>query len=527
MCANRFAAHLRFVCSALLFLLLALPEICLAPVLAGTFARSGEPDKKTEKAEPKEEKSEARNKPEKSAPAEATTDEKSPVVLAGQVSEDSAGPHGIIRFWLTVDNRSSSSLTNIQLTQPQVPGFRLTRLCWPGLAGNRCVDVPQDSDASSVDHEQLSATRHTLQDTLAPDESVSVWGYLEAVHVEPKQNAFLTVSWDGPGHSSKTIGLGDIESLSRLRALFLLFSNRWEWSFPVAIAIVSYLGGLWVKRREKKRKAKAEQLSYQQRTWTLMLKQAQSVGIKYYTPMSGSLLALRNELEQYLADKKNSAILAEACYDLLMFQRRLRSAQDNVGGYYFKNRQGESFADLLFQKHRALLNFDASLRTKFSAASLGMKLDTTWAEFSQAMHSPASAIHSFWLAFQPHMATLADDTLNRELRVLDAYSGLLQYEVNRPLLYWYGKLQPIEFKYKDAQPSRDVLLEWKSWKKLLQLSDTEIAQREDWGREYLQGAEKEIVVEVAEKTLVQRAKDLFKKTWQFLAGSTPAATPNP
>ena len=102
-------------------------------------------------------------------------------------------------------------------------------------------------------------------------------------------------------------------------------------------------------------------------------------------------------------------------------------AQGKLSGSAICFHCAESFADLLFQKHRALLNFDAALHTKFSAASLGMKLDTTWAEFTQAMQSPASAIHFFWLAFQPHMATLTDDTLNRELRVLDAYSGLLQY----------------------------------------------------------------------------------------------------
>jgi hypothetical protein len=485
---------------------LAVAAILLSGILSvpeyarGTTA-PGEQKERGEKGETKEKKHEAQAGPEKLPPPAVETDERSPVLLAGQVSEDSAGPSGVIRFWLTVENRSSQNIANVQLTHPQIPGFRLTRLCWPGAAENHCEEVANDEDAGEVEPAKPSAARHLLQGALQPQQSVTVWGYLEAVKTTPRQNTFLTVSWDGPGHSSETIGLGDIESLSHLRALFLLFSNRWEWSFPIALSILTLLGRWWLKSREKTREARAEELSYQQRTWSLMLKQAQNVGLKYYTPLSGSLLALRDELELYLV-ARDANILAEACYDLMMFQRRLREALDAVGGYYFKNRNAESLADLLYQKHRVLLNFDAPLRKQFSAAGVNMQPTTTWARFSELMHSPASHIHPFWLAFQAHMATVPHADLEREIRVLDAYAALLEYEVNRPLLYWYGKLRPIQFKFVDvkADPSRNVFLEWKSWQAKMQLSPAQVADYEIWGANYLKDAERDVSVEPKKKS---------------------------
>ena len=480
---------------------LALTAILLSGILsAPTYARGVTARNEQKEEESKEKKHEAQPKPEKSSPAATETDEKSPIHLAGQVSEDSAGPSGVIRFWLTVENRSPQNVTNVQLTHPQIPGFRLTRLCWPGTAENRCEEVPKD-EADEAEPVKPSAVRHLLQATLQPQESITVWGYLEAVKTTPKQNAFFTVSWDGPGHSSETIGLGDVESLSHLRALFLLFSNRWEWSFPIALSILTLLGRWWLKSREKKREARAEELSYQQRTWSLMLKQAQNVGLKYYTPLGGSLLALRDELELYLV-ARDVKILAEACYDLLMFQRRLREALDSVGGYYFKNRNAEALADLLYQKHRVLLNFDATLRKQFSAAGVNMRPTTTWAKFSELMNSPASYVHPFWIAFQAHMAKVAEADLQKEIRILDAYAALLEYEVNRPLLYWYGKLRPIQFKFVDAKadPSRNALLEWKSWQSKLQLSTEQAAAYEAWGANYLKESEMEISVEEKKKS---------------------------
>jgi hypothetical protein len=340
---------------------------------------------------------------------------------------------------------------------------------------------------------------------LAAQESVTVWGYLEATKASPKQIAFLTVSWDGPGQSSKTIGLGEVESLSAPRAFFLFFSNNWEWTFPILLPILGFLGSLLLKRWARKRKTRAEELSYAQRTWSLMLKQAQTIGLKYYTPLNGSLQVLRDEFESYLIARTAAAtdpnkiqkadhVLTEACYDLLMLQRRLRKTLDEVGGYYFKDRDGELLADALYQKHKSLLDFGSQLREKFSAASLEMKTTTTWAEFLVQISTPRNAIHIFWPEFRQHMANVSAQVLEEEVRVLDAYAALLNYEVNRPQLYWYNRLRPIQFKYTAGKKSRDEILHWESKKDKLQLSDSQVVEYERAGKNYLEVVEKEVRV---------------------------------
>jgi hypothetical protein len=456
----------------------------------------------------------------KSESPESAADEKSPVSLSGQVAENSAGPHGVIRFWLTVENRSGQPIGNLQLTQPQIPGFRLTRLCWPAAKDSQCPEISseiatKDSDANSNSAAVPSGSLIDLHSSLTARESVTVWGYLEAAKASPKQIAFLTVSWDGPGHSSKTIGLGEVESLSAPRAFFLFFSNNWEWTFPILLPILGFLGSLLLKRWARKRKARAEELSYAQRTWSLMLKQAQTIGLKYYTPLSGCLQTLRDELEMYSsartaaakdskAPQDTDSVLTEACYDVLMLQRRLRETLDVVGGYYFKNRDAEFLADALYQKHKALLDFSPQLREKFSAASLEMKVTTTWAEFLVQVGTPRNAVHGFWPEFRAHMAKISEKVLEEELRVLDAYSALLNYEVNYPMLYWYGIQRPIQFKFTTGKKSRDEILNWGPYQAKLHLSDSQVVEYERAGKNYLTVAEKEV-----------RAGPEKKKWWHF------------
>jgi hypothetical protein len=235
---------------------------------------------KSERAQPP---AGADRKSENSASPEPSGDDKSSVSLSGQVAEDSAGPHGVIRFWLTIDNRSAQPIRNIQLAQPQIRGFRLAGLCWPGNKVSECPDLSGDAPVTSPDAHPGKPPASPqplidLQSSLEPGQAVTVWGYLEAIKTTRKEIAFLTVSWDGPAHSSKTVGLGEVESLSVARAFFLFFTNNWEWTFPILLPVLTFLGSRLLKRREGKRKARAEELSHRQRTWSLMLKQAQPKG---------------------------------------------------------------------------------------------------------------------------------------------------------------------------------------------------------------------------------------------------------
>src|SRR5262245_56656515 len=107
-----------------------------------------------------------------------------------------------------------------------------------------------------------------------------------------------------------------------------------------------------------------------------------------------------------------------------------------------------------------------------------MEITSTWAEFLVQSDTAHSAVSIFWQGFRGHMAGLSVQVLEQEIRVLDAYSALLNYEVNRPLLYWCGKLRPIQFKYTKDAPSRDQILNWKEKKEKLLLSDSQVKEFE-------------------------------------------------
>lgn len=468
-------------------------------VTAAAAAPSGEKSKEKESPRAVVAKPEVK-------PAGEASDDKSGVALAGQVSEESAGPRGLIRFWITIENHTGATLDKVELKNLEIPGFALKRLCWPGTEDNRCQEIQTGSDDPAP--AQPAQGHYDLADHLQPQQTLTIWGYLEANDSASKQNAFATVNWSSGGApSSKTVTLGEVESLNWLRALALRVIHGWEWSFPVATLLGGFLYDMWRRWREKKEKSaesarrtkereREELRDHQKRTWNLMLPRSQQAALKFYTPLAGAAQSARDQLRKY-EGSKDAKDLPGACYELLFFHWRLRQAIDQIGGYYFKSRDAEQLADLIYQKHRFLLGLnDAANRSLLSGAVDNIKPTTTVGRFLQEKSDRHSKTHVFWEYFEkwattsPGSGYLADDIF-----VLDAYAALLEYEANRPSLHWYGKLDPIRF---SLPKSRDVISQWVPWKgpDRLNLSD-ELAQAyEKAAAAYLGEVEKPVDVTV-------------------------------
>jgi hypothetical protein len=434
----------------------------------------------------------------------AAPEDKSGVGLSGQVSQDSAGPRGLIRFWISVENRTEATLDDVQLRNPEIPGFALKRLCWPATPDNHCMEIRTDGDAPSM--AQAPQAQYRLAEHLHPRQPVSVWGYLEATDSEPKQNAFVTVSWTVAGSpSSETVTLGEVESLNCLRALALQVIHGWEWSFPLATLIGGFLYDQWRRKREKKEKAserdrkskerdREELRDHQKRTWNLMLPRSQQAALKFYTPLAGAAQSARDQLRKY-QDSRQLGNLPGACFEMLFFHWRLRQAIDQIGGYYFKSPEAEQLADLIYCKHRYLLGLnDSTNRSLLSGAVDEIKPNTTIARFLQEKGNPRSKAHAFWTYFET-WATTKSMELGRDIFVLDAYAALLRYEANRPSLHWYGKLDPISFALPE---SRKVISQWAPWKATdhLNLSDALVLEYEAMASRYLKEVEQPVDVTV-------------------------------
>jgi len=507
-------------------------------------------------------------------PSTEGSSEKSGVALSGQISEEFAGPRGLIPFWITIENSTDADLSSIQLKDPELVGFRLRRLCWPGILNQPCKDIPTTLDTAASASQTPTAAgkimnffhltglvgwfcncflpapslvppedRYDLADSLKPQQSVTVWGYLEAVRSAPAQTAFVSLNWKtarvgtAAVSSSKTVSLGEVESLNCLRALALSIIHGWEWSFPLAGLLGGSLYKLWLDSREKKRKAKAaarakaehhrdELRDHQKRTWNLMLPRSQQAALRFYTPLAGAAQIARDQLRTY---KATSAIgdLQAACYEILLFHWRLRLAIDNIGGYYFKNRDAEQLVDLVYRKHRFLLGLNSAANRKLVSAAvddiepifptyqfqLGLtdvangknvagavdevKPNTTIGRFLAQQADANSNSGKFWAYFQTWAST-SPDHLVQDIDVLDAYAAVLEYESNRPSLHWYGKLEPIHFTLPNA---RAVITDWEPWKTpdRLNLSAQDVTRYTTKAAEYLTEVERTLDATVREE----------------------------
>jgi hypothetical protein len=418
-------------------------------------------------------------------------EDKSGVALAGQVSEESAAPWRQIRFWLTIENHTRATLDTIQLKNPEIPGFQLTRLCWPSKPNGDCKDLrsaPQD--------------RYDLADHLREQQSLTVWGVLKPTKSDHKQRAFASIGWlDAGVPSSKTVTLGEVESLNFLRALALEVIHGWEWSFPLVTFLAGGAYELFRRHREKTaqkkedaKKAKereAEELrDHQKRTWNLMLPMAQRAALKFYTPMAGAVHSARVQLSRYRL-LGNDQALRRGCYHMVFFHWWLRRAINEVGGYYFKSRSAEILADLLYGKHTLLLGLKEESNMRLLARAVDIiKLNTTVDGFIGQLDHTGSDVEKFWVYFSDWALS---DNCREDLAVLDAYGAMLEYESNRPSVHWYGTLDPIRFA--TPEKTRRAICDWQGWKEpaRLNLSDDLATMYEAMASDYLREVEKPLV----------------------------------
>lgn len=441
------------------------------------------------------------------------------LTLTGQLSEDSAGPRGIIRFWLTIENNTDRILDAVQLQDPAIPGFHLQRICWPIDADKPCLEIPErPSDGENTAAKGSPGVLYALADHLQPQQALTIEGDLEATDSAAKQNAVATVIWNVGGlPSGKAVTLGEVESINGLRAFALKLIHGWEWSFPLATVIAGVLYDQWKRKKREKTKAKEakakadahrdeetrkteerrreQSRDQQNRTWNLMLPRSQRAALKFYTPLAAAAQSAREQLRKYCSSQA-AADLPATCHEILLFHWRLRLAIDKIGGYYFKNRDAEQLADLIYRKHRCLLGLDnAHTRALLAKAVDCITPATTIADFLAEQKKSGSATEKFWKYFEIWALTDLDGTDSAVLdaEILDAYAALLEYESNRPSLHWYGRLDPISFTIPEA---RNVMEEWEAWKgeDRLNLRDEQVAKIEKMAHDYLAEVEKPAVV---------------------------------
>lgn len=235
-----------------------------------------------------------------------------------------------------------------------------------------------------------------------------------------------------------------------------------------AIPLVAALLALWFQLRENRKKdekdlqdrAYLERKAHQDRAyeiWANLVPQFLRNVEKLYLPLAGDLQQLLMKLNvQPTYDAEDSR---ERFYYLLRFLRRMRQIAEQIGGFNFKNREGErvvAYAWKVFQ-NRALERL-----TPYSVARCLDAIDVresraTFDGRFKGTSATALELTSLEQRVAGWLAREQEDTLRFDYQgpLLETMFVTLSFELNRLFEGWYGSAE--EFPVDKLRNLRNIL----------------------------------------------------------------------
>jgi hypothetical protein len=208
---------------------------------------------------------------------------------------------------------------------------------------------------------------------------------------------------------------------------------------PICLGLLAwYLPHLEAAKKERDRQL-AEETAQAQQTWNLLLPHSLESAQKYYLPACSAILRMQR-FAKPPGDRR------KVFYTLLLLMRNMRACRDEIGGLHFKNRLGESIAASWWNAVNFLLVTTFPLEVSEAALDcFGTR--ESYSQFIARFENPQTQ----------HVFRQAEDVFNGwymrpavgagEIRPFRDYLPLflmfrevLRFELNRPLQYWYGKL---------------------------------------------------------------------------------------
>lgn len=389
---------------------------------------------------------------------------KSGVSITGHFSGDYAGPHGRVRFWLLIENRSDVPITQVTLEHLDAPGFQVVTRCWGSAMNTGCLSAAEKTPqpiakclptAANSDPSLLCAE-------LPPGQSIAVWGEAATVELSHIQTSFAVVDWIRNGQAAQAVtNMGDIESLWYVPAAWRWLSHEWQLSLTVLGAILAAVLSWLKSRREKKAQQKAadaeklaktreRELAQRQLTWNMLLKEVQRMALRHYMPIGAAIqgLILYIGFVQDAATRSEDNSLAAFTY-FLKFHWRIRRMLKSGASWYFKSLDAEELIVELIEAHRAGLNLNDPSRQLALDGFLEAIQSETDAHLIELTKNAQDGQKLFYEDFRGWAAGAGGKA---DLVQLTAIVKLITYETNRPYLYWYDELRPIP--WDDAERKR-------------------------------------------------------------------------
>jgi hypothetical protein len=359
------------------------------------------------------------------------------VSVNGHLTEEYAvPPDGKIRFWISIENRTGTEITNVHLVEVYAPGFVLQGRCKAEsgqpitqTTENRCCVDQSGDDKSLCAGVPAGGSRSGSFDLLA-------------TKPESEYDFYVTVAWtSGSTAFSTNVPLGKGRAVGRgNRFLLELPSQPLLAAVPLVVALLAALFAWETKRLEQRAM-----------TWTsTILVEAHKAAVKYYMPMATWYVAAAFNIKAYReevvkcqkAQPPCSPLVPQKAYFYMMMgQWFYWQTLVNETAFHLKNLTGEDVVQQLYGRHNELFGLaDPEFKRLIDRILGTLKKNTSLNDFLVATELAQSDASKGWIRF---CQWAHSDECEKDIEVLICFASVLEYEINRPNISWYGSLDPL------------------------------------------------------------------------------------
>jgi hypothetical protein len=364
------------------------------------------------------------------------------------------------RLWVLFENRSSSAALGLRFTAFQIAGFSPVS-CW-------------DNGPACRPNGPGQLALPGLPPRIEKDGSASVFAVLEPAGESGLYGATGVFAWwDERGARWENAVVLPAVPVSTVAERWWLISSRIlqvlkDLLLPAVLACL----GWYLQRRDKQieenkeetaqAREDAERTMEQERerrekeqallreTWSRMLPTSQRNAQRHYLPVLGAVMRLLRaggDVRQGGPDpEKDWRVLL---WSILLLHRRMRHLRKSIGGFYFRNLDGEELAAGCWSQfagrvEKALGILELSqvvnvMTEEESFATFDARLAAKQGETDDivtALGTMGTRLREWWNA--------PDHGFEENLPLLKLFSYIVKFETNRPFETWYG--EPARFK---------------------------------------------------------------------------------
>lgn len=195
------------------------------------------------------------------------------------------------------------------------------------------------------------------------------------------------------------------------------------------------------EQRAAKDRSAAESRASRQQVFSILLPKSHDDARLYYLPMQGAADMIPPVYAAYIANRTSVNAADEFYYQIVMFVRRMRHIQLNIGGFLFLSLAGEEVLALSWTGFKRRLDESATKAEIAEVLDLIKDPMLSLAAFNRLAKEaqPLSALRKSMLAWVDQQPGKFDEAMTYHL----LFRTVLGHELNRVYELWYGR--PLEF----------------------------------------------------------------------------------